>query len=349
LNDEKVPDSAGGLARGAEPLVLEFRGGAVENVHYGHVCGVDDSGEAVYRYGDPDAVTFMRSAAKPIQALPFFLEGFDGKYGFTPEELTIMMASHRALPYHVEALEGMLGKLGLEESALVCKPTYPLDPNARDALVADRSPQRRIYHNCSGKHLGVLAYCIGKGLPLDGYDSADHPAQKRILSIASELSGRPAGEIVIGTDGCGFPVFGMPLRNMANAFLKLACPDLIGDAALREAAGKVTGLMNAYPDMISADYLICPNLLRDGNIVAKGGAKGIYCFALKKERLAFALKVVDGSEDEWPIAVASILEQIGYTNRETIDRLYGIGSPDILNDNGRIIGENRSVFEMRRR
>jgi len=338
---------AEGLANRAEPLVVEYRGGFLENVHYGHVCGVNDAGGIVWKYGDPDAVTFMRSAAKPIQALPFFLEGMDSKFGFTPEEQAILMASHRALSYHVDALEGMLGKLGLDESALVCKPTYPLDAEARDALVGERMPQRRIYHNCSGKHLGVLAYCIGMGDSLEDYYSPDHPAQRRIASIAAELAEYPLEDIRIGTDGCGFPVFGMPLRNMATAFLKLACPDLIGDPALREAVRRATGLMNAYPRMISAEYLICPNLLMDDNIVAKGGAKGIYCFALKKERLAFALKVVDGSEDEWPIAVASILEQIGYNNRETIDRMYRIGSPDIRNDNGLVIGENRSVFKLR--
>ncbi|MFB9274763.1 asparaginase [Cohnella cellulosilytica] len=335
------------LADGAEPLVLEYRGGFPENVHYGHVCAVNDKGGVAWRYGDPDAITFMRSAAKPIQALPFFLEGFDKKFGFAPEEQAIMMASHRALPYHVAALDSMLGKLGLDEGALVCKPTYPLDADARDALVAERLPQRRIYHNCSGKHLGVLATCVGMGYSLDDYDSPDHPVQRRIAALAAELAEIPQEDIRIGTDGCGFPVFGMPLRNMATAFLKLACPDLIADASLRDAVRQATGLMNAYPRMISAEYLICPNLLMDDNIVAKGGAKGIYCFGLKKERLGFALKVVDGSEDEWPIAIASILEQIGYDNRETIDRMYRIGSPNILNDNGRVIGENRSVLKLR--
>ncbi|MFC5403457.1 asparaginase [Cohnella soli] len=328
------------------PLVHEYRGGTLENVHYGHVCGVDETGSVVYRYGDPEWVTFMRSAAKPIQALPFFLEGLDEKLGFTDEELTIMMASHRALPYHVEALEGMMAKLGLDEIVLVCKPTFPLDADARDALVAERQPARRVYHNCSGKHLGVLAYAQGMGYPLEGYYSPEHPAQRRILAIAAELAECPEADIRIGTDGCGFPVFGMPLRNMALAFLKLACPDLIADAALRAAVSKMTALMNANPLMISAEYLICPNLLMDDNIVAKGGAKGIYCFGLKKERLAFALKVTDGSEDEWPIAVASILEQIGYDNRETIDRMYKIVPREIRNDNGLVIGENRAVFEL---
>ncbi len=336
------------LANGAEPLVLEYRGGFLENVHYGHVSAVNEKGDVVLHYGDPNAITFMRSAAKPIQALPFFLEGFDKRFGFSPEEQAIMMASHRALPYHVEALEGMLRKLGLDEQTLVCKPTYPLDADARDALVAERQPQRRIYHNCSGKHLGVLASCVGMGYSLGNYYSPDHPVQRRIASLAAELAEIPQEDIRIGTDGCGFPVFGMPLRHMATAFLKLACPDLIADPALREAVRKVTGLMNAYPRMISAEYLICPNLLMDNNIVAKGGAKGIYCFGLKKERLGFALKVVDGSEDEWPIAVASILEQIGYGNRETIDRLYRIGPPEIRNDNGLVIGENRSVIQLRR-
>jgi len=343
---QAIETAAIDMMRNAEPLVFEYRGGHLENVHYGHVCGVDETGRTAYQSGDPEWVTFMRSAAKPIQAIPFFLEGFDEKFGFTPEEQAIMMASHRALPYHVEALEGMMTKLGLDENVLVCKPTYPLDADARDTLVGDHKPQRRIYHNCSGKHLGVLAYCKGMGYSLDEYYAADHPAQVRILEIASVLSECPVQEIQIGTDGCGFPVFGMPLRNMAIAFLKLACPDLIEDAKLREAVQKVTALMNAYPRMISAEYLICPNLLMDDNIVAKGGAKGIYCFGLKKERLAFALKVTDGSEDEWPIAVASILEQIGYDNQATIDRMYHIGPPAIRNDNGLVIGENRSVFTL---
>lgn len=348
MEDSAITGKQDELTGGAEPLVLEYRGGHLENVHYGHVCGVNEKSQIAYRTGNPEWVTFMRSAAKPIQAIPFFLENFDDKFGFTEVEKAIIMASHRALPYHVDALDGMLRKLELSEQTLVCKPTYPLDAGARDVLVADRKPQRKIYHNCSGKHLGVLAYSIGMGFSLDDYYAADHPAQKRILQIAAELSEYPIENIRIGTDGCGFPVFGMPLKNMATAFLKLACPDLISDQHLRQTVVKVTSLMNAHPQMISADYLICPNLLMDDNIVAKGGAKGIYCFALKKERLAFTLKVTDGSEDEWAVAVASILEQIGYSNKETIARMYRIGSPEILNDNGLVIGENRSVFKLRK-
>lgn len=331
----------------AEPLVQELRGGMIENIHYGHICGVDEHGHIRYAAGDPQQTTFMRSAAKPLQALPFFLERLDEKIGFTDEELTIMMASHRSLPYHVEALDGMLRKLGLTEEALVCKPTYPLDTRARDTVVGHGQQQRRIYHNCSGKHLGILAYCQAMGLSLEGYDRPDHPVQRRILQIVAELAECEEADVHLGTDGCGFPVFGLPLQRMAVLYLKLACPDLITDKALARAATRVGELMNAHPDMISADYLTCPNLLRDPNIIAKGGAKGVYCFGLRRERLGFALKIMDGSEEEWPHIIASILTQIGYVDTDTIERLQVVGPKEILNDNKRIVGENRSVFHLK--
>ncbi|MFC4600357.1 asparaginase [Cohnella hongkongensis] len=349
MQAEEFPASTAGYEDSvqAAPLLKEYRGGYLENLHCGHIAGVDANGSVRCSAGDPEWATFMRSAAKPFQALPFFLEGMAERFGFTPEEQTLLMASHRAMPYHVEALESMMRKLGLSEEAFACKPTYPLDASARDEIAAARGPARAVYHNCSGKHLGLLAYCLGMGLPLESYASPDHPVQVRIVRILSELAGLPGREIRLATDGCGLPVFGMPLRHMAQAFLKLACPDLIEDAALRAAATRVAERMNAYPNMISAPYLICPNLLADPNIVAKGGAKGVYCFALKRERLAFALKVIDGSEEEWPLIVASILEQIGYGNADTIARMYRIGGRVIRNDNGAAVGENKAVFSLK--
>lgn len=104
--------------------------------------------------------------------------------------------------------------------------------------------------------------------------------------------------------------------------------------------------MNKHPEMIASHDFICTVLLADPNIVAKGGAKGVYGFALKKERLSFALKVMDGSELVWPNIVASILEQIGYENRETIERLYALSSKVIINDNGEEVGERKTVFQL---
>jgi L-asparaginase II len=104
--------------------------------------------------------------------------------------------------------------------------------------------------------------------------------------------------------------------------------------------------MNQHYEMVAGTDRICSSLLKDPNIVAKGGAKGVYAFSLKKERLAFALKVLDGSEDEWPLIVASILEQIGYGNWETIEEMYRLAPQEIRNDNRRVIGMNQTVFTL---
>lgn len=327
-------------------LALQYRGGRTENIHFGHICGVDEKGGVIYSAGDPDWAAFMRSSAKPFQAIPAFMHGIPELYGFTDKEKTIMMASHRAEAYHVEALQSMLGKLGLSEDQLICPQTYPLSPQARDEWLIQRLPKRRIYHNCSGKHLGILALSKGKGYPLEGYGKPEHPAQAEVLDIIAYMSDYPASDIHISIDGCGFPVYTLPLKHIAGMYLKLACPDLIGRAEVRSAASEASRLMNDYHEMISAPWFICSTLLRDPNIVAKGGAKGIYCFGLRKERIAFALKVLDGSEEPWPIIIASILEQIGYDNQDTIESMYELAPKELRSDSGRIVGENKAVFEL---
>ncbi|RKN72964.1 asparaginase [Paenibacillus ginsengarvi] len=332
----------------SELLIEELRGGLVECEYAGHICGVAYSGDTVYRVGNPDHMTYLRSAAKPFQAIPSFRLGIGDKFGLTGKEQAIMTASHRSEPFHVEVLTSMLGKIGVLESDLVCHSSYPLNVKAKDALVEAGKPPRRLYHNCSGKHLGILALCVSEGYPLAGYDQPEHPAQQAIIRALAELSEYPQEHIHIGIDGCGFPVFALPLSNLAKAYLKLACPELIADPQTRAAVEKMTKLMNEHYEMVSGTDMICSTLLMDDNIVAKGGAKGVYCFGLRKERTAFALKVMDGSEDKWPMIVASILEQIGYDRTETIERLYRLCPKLFANGNGTIVGENRPVFRLQK-
>ncbi|MBP1991986.1 asparaginase [Paenibacillus eucommiae] len=327
-------------------LVQEYRGELVECEYEGHICGISYSGDVMYQVGNPQHVTYMRSAAKPIQAIPAFRYGIGERYHFDEKEQTIMTASHRAEPYQVQALESMLGKIGIDESELVCHSTYPLNADARHELVAQGKPERHLYHNCSGKHLGILAYSKSKGYSTSDYADPKHPVQQEILATLAMLAEYPAEQIVIGIDGCGFPVFGLPLHHMAKAFLKLACPELIEDKITRSAVEQITQMMNRNFEMVSGTGLICSTLLKDDNIVAKGGAKGVYCFGLKKEKLAFALKVMDGSEEKWPLIVASILEQINYDRQETIDWMYELCPKQFTNGNGTVVGANKASFKL---
>lgn len=329
-----------------QTLVEEYRGGILENVHLGFICGVNEEGRVIYSVGNENHLTFMRSAAKPFQAIPIVKNGVVEKFGLTSREAALFTASQRGEKYHIEALESILKKTGVLEDQILCCPTYPLNEAPKAEHHREHGEKRKLYHNCSGKHSGFLALAKMLGYEMDRYWEPDHPVQQLSLTAMADMADYAKENIKIGVDGCGFPVYAMPLQHIARAYLKLACPDLIQDPSTREAAIKIAGYMNENPEMVASHNFICSVLLTDSNIVAKGGARGVYGFGLKKERMSFALKVIDGSELVWPNIVASILEQIGYSNRGTIERLYELSPKQIRNDNHVIVGERKAKFQL---
>ncbi|HJF32137.1 MAG TPA: asparaginase [Sporosarcina psychrophila] len=329
-------------------LVKEYRNNILENVHMGVICGINAEGDILYSVGDENHMTFLRSAAKPFQSIPVIQNGVDDKFGLTSKEAALFAASHRGEDYHIEALESILKKTGIDEEQFYCCPTYPLNEEPKADYHRMHGMQRKLYHNCSGKHSGFIALAKVLEHDMDGYWELEHHVQQLSLAAMADMANYPKEDIGIGIDGCGFPVYAMPLQHIAQAYLKLACPDLIQQPKMREAVVKITGYMNAHPEMIASHDFICSVLLADLNIVAKGGAKGVYGFALKKERMSFALKVMDGSELVWSIIIASILEQINYEKRQTIERLYELVPKEIINDNLTIVGERKVVFDLRK-
>lgn len=328
------------------PLVEEYRGGVLENMHYGAVSIVDEQGRILYRAGDPEHMTFLRSAAKPFQAIPGMKRRIDRVYGLSPEEASLFAASHRGEDYHIAALESILQKTGVREEQLNCCMTYPLNEEAKTQRHRAHEPKRKIFHNCSGKHTGLLALSKYMGWDEQTYYLPEHPVQREIISTMAEFAEVPAASIPLGVDGCGLPIFALPLHKIGFSYLKLACPDLIPDLETRKAAAVVAALMNANPDMIADRKFVCSALLKDPNLIAKGGAKGVYGIGLRKQRLGISLKVSDGSEQVWPCIIASILERIGYGNQATIDRLYALEPNVIVNDAGTEVGLRRAVFTL---
>jgi L-asparaginase II len=85
--------------------VLVRRGGAVESVHRVHAAAVRD-GELIEGAGSTELVTFMRSSAKPLQALPLARA-----YPELPDhELAIACASHLAEPDQLAAAQTLLAR-----------------------------------------------------------------------------------------------------------------------------------------------------------------------------------------------------------------------------------------------
>ena len=336
-------------SEGAARLIEEYRGDILENVHDGYIVIVNDQGKIVHSIGDPKAVCYYRSASKPLQALPVIALAIDKMFGFSDTELAIMAASHRGESYHITAVEGILAKIGCTEEDLCMLPTWPSQSAAREAVIATGEGKRKVYHNCSGKHAAILSIARYLGVSTENYWEVDHPAQKVIRQTISMFTEIPYDEIGVGIDGCGVPVFAVPMQNMALGAMKLACPDRIADSSYALAAERLGKIISQYPLYITGTDYICSMVNMDPNLFAKGGAKGVYTIGMREQRLGIAFKVRDGSEDTWPIIINEIFAQIGYFDEAGRVRMNKLAGLELINDNNEVVGIVQSVFDLNRK
>jgi L-asparaginase len=259
----------------AEPIrVTVRRGETVESVHRVHAVAVRD-GRVVEAAGEPGFVTFMRSAAKPIQAQPLARARED----LDERDLAIASASHLADGAQLDAVEALLGKAPATEDDLECGPFQG----------------SKLKHNCSGKHAGMLALCHAKAWPYEGYRLAEHPCQQAMLAEVAELA--ETAEIPTAVDGCGVVTFALPLERMAVAF-----------ASVDE---RVAAAMRAYPELIRGPGALDTSLMQQlSGWTAKGGAEGLLC-AAGPDGLGLALKAEDGQQRALLPALGSFLDRLG--------------------------------------
>ena len=117
------------------PILELTRGTIVESIHYGAFAIVDSRGKLLASHGSPEAITYLRSSAKPIQALPFIQSGGAEFWGFTQKEIAITCASHSGTNDHAETLTNMQAKIGVDQSHLQCGVHTPTDSNTAKAML----------------------------------------------------------------------------------------------------------------------------------------------------------------------------------------------------------------------
>ena len=215
------------------PLVEVTRGYEVESEHTGAIAVVDSSGHLVASIGQPTQATYVRSCAKPFQALAFVCSGAADAFGATEEELAIVCASHSGEPEHIALVESLMRKTGVRPGDLLCGIHPPFDKRSRDRLSDAGAEATAIHNNCSGKHVGMLATAKYLDLPTEDYTDPEHGVQLAILGILASLSGLEPDEIGISVDGCSAPVFYLPLRSFSLALARLAEQGEGSDAWLR--------------------------------------------------------------------------------------------------------------------
>jgi L-asparaginase II len=245
--------------------VAVTRGGLVESRHRAHAVVVRGD-EVVKSWGDPDLVAYIRSAAKPLQALPLV------PYDLPSEELAIACASHEARPDQLVAVRALLERAGATADDLECGAEHG----------------SRLRHNCSGKHAGFLYLSRARGWGREGYRLPEHPLQQELLALVAATVGRPAGDVALAVDGCGVPTFALSLREMAGIFAGLAAGEPAG-------AETVVAAMTAHPDLVGGPQAVDTLVMRAlPGAVAKRGAEGVLCAGLP-DGTAVALKVEDGA------------------------------------------------------
>jgi L-asparaginase II len=335
--------------------VEQIRGGVVEAWHDVHVAVVDAAGTLVARVGDPDFVTYWRSAAKPFQAMPLVADGAVERFGITSAELALCCASHSSEPGQVAMVRDFLGKIGCGERDLLCGPHPPLSERVAQHYATRGVRVTAVYSNCSGKHAGMLALARHHGWPTEFYARLEHPVQQRCLEEASRWTEVPNGEIRTAVDGCGVVCYGLPLRNMAWAYARLgnaeggtrnaehqivrtAASDLPLQFRVPTSAFRVVQAMLRHPDLIAGEGRPCTDLMRahPGRVIAKVGAEGVYCALLVQEQLGVALKVQDGHGVAAALAVAAVLEELGLRPRPP-----SLAARPNVNTRGEIVGELR--------
>lgn len=291
------------------PFVAAWRGGVVESAHRGRFVFCDARSEELEAGGDPDALIFFRSSAKPFQALPLASTGAADAFGLTREELAVACASHNAEPRHLALVRSILRKAGLSEDDLQCGAHPPLYPPAAKRLSSGGVSPRPIHSNCSGKHAGMLALSVHAGWEPARYLDSDGPLQRLILTTLSEICGVEPGEVEVATDGCGVPTFALPLRNLAMGFARLATGEEL-TAEMVAAAERVREAMRAYPFVVAGTGRLDTRLMESSDLIAKSGAEAVFA-AGSPAGWGFALKVSDGARRAVAPAATFLLERRG--------------------------------------
>lgn len=256
----------------------------VESIHFGAAAVVDALGNLLTWYGDPQTVTFLRSSAKPFQALPFFERGGKDHFQLTLKECAILCASHSGTDDHYHTVQAIQAKAGISETDLMCG-THPVFDQATAETLRSRNEKPTANrHNCSGKHTGMLSFARMENLPLENYLDIQHPIQKTILTTFAAMCRFPEEEIALGTDGCSAPVFAIPLYHAALGFARLCDPQngQVSPPARADACRLIVEAMTSHPDMVGGpgrfDTLIMQAFR--GGLVSKTGAEAYQAFGL---------------------------------------------------------------------
>jgi L-asparaginase II len=219
------------------------------------------------------------------------------------ELLALAASSHSGEQFHLDGVRTILSAARLDEDALHTPPDWPYDPVAGRAWVRSGHDAEGIAHNCSGKHAAMLLTCVVNGWDTATYLDPHHPLQVHLRDALQAYAG--ASVVATGVDGCGAPLYALPLTALATAVRSCVVADH-GTPRRR-----VVDAMREHPEWVGGTDRDVTTLMRgvDG-LVAKDGAEGVGVAAVADGR-AVAVKVDDGASRARQVVTAQALIAVG--------------------------------------
>lgn len=312
--------------------LLEYlRNGLVEQEHSGFVVRLSSDDSLVKWGDDSDYPFYLRSCAKPLQAALLIDYKLDKFYDMTSEEIALCCASHAGEPCHVQVVNGFLKKIGLNELYLKCSLHKPLSKTEQNKLLLANEKEAVLQNNCSGKHAMMLGICKKQGFSLNDYYEINHPLQiaikEKIYELCEIKQAYPATK-----DGCGVPIYSMPLENMVKGYMNLF---------LDKKYEKIKNAFFENPYLIGGENRLDTAIMEvNDKLIAKVGAGGLCIVVNLKTQEGLIIKIMDCDTKARAIALIDILHQLGWLEDKMLenDLIKAQYKKDILTLHGEKIG-----------
>jgi len=327
-----------------DPVLVEVvRGDRVESWHSGIAVVVDANGTILLRIGDVDRSIYLRSAAKPLQALPLVASGAADRWSLTDAEIALACGSHAGEPIHVATAATMLQKAGRDASCLECGVHWPLGEEAARTLAASGGIPSALHNNCSGKHAGFICLACFRGLDPSGYAQPSHPAMREVTAALAETTGISMDDARRGIDGCSIPTFAIPLRALATGFARLGTGHRLSPS-LSTAATRIRSAVAANPLMVAGTGRFDTRIatLFGETVLCKCGAEGTAAATVPGQGLGIAVKIDDGAGRAVEVAMVALLQRFLPTSMTANDEFQALAVRTLRNWNGVVVGTLRA-------
>jgi len=300
---------------------------------------MNSSGELVHSIGNPDLVTFPRSALKFIQGIALIETGAADAYKLDNRHLSLGCASHMGEPFHIELVKQWLESIGLNKDHLACGPDYPLDVEACNNRLRNNQDRNSVFHNCSGKHTAFLTVCQHLGFEPAGYHLLEHPVQQLFQQNLNYFTQSDSSKLNWQVDGCTFPAPAMKLKDLAHAMARFVDLDKL-DESKSVASEKLQQAIEEYPEYMSGTQELAAHLtnVTNGRILAKIGAEGYHIAIEREQKLGMALKIADGSVRGINFLLVTLLNEMDLLDNQEKEKLKLFLKPDILNSRQNKVG-----------